>query len=197
MMRRALVGVACACIAAHGLGAQSLADGIAAVRNGQVLFHFAARAGVCGDGDRYIRLNHSTFGSFSAGHRDAPCEDGPLQVRLTVHDGEVDRVEAWVGPVRVREGRELGAVSAPAAASVLLHIAATSIGSAAESSILPAVLADSSVVWRSRTSRATHAAGHVEPGRMRRSGCRASPPPRRPVTPMTSSTTTTRQGPTT
>jgi hypothetical protein len=133
---------------AHGAAAQSLADRIAAVRNGQVLFHFAARPGVCGDGDRYIRLNHSTFGSFTAGRRDAPCEDGPLQVRLTLHDGEVDRVEAWVGPLRAREGRELGAASAAGAARVLLHFAATgNNGSAAESSILPAVLADSSVVW--------------------------------------------------
>ena len=130
------------------LRAQSLATRIAAVGNGAVVFHFAARAGVCGDGEHFIRTGRSSYhGSFSSGRSMEPCEPGPVQVRLTLDNGVVTGVRSWVGRPRQREGRDLGAVSAPEAARYLLHVAATGAPGAGSKAIMPAVLADSAVVW--------------------------------------------------
>ena len=133
-------------LAAPSTDAQSLADRVADTRNGAVSFTFAPRPGVCGDGDSFIRLGHSYFGNLSRNMRAQSCESGPVQVRLTMRDGDVDRVETWVGPVRSHEARALGMVSAPEAARYLLSVASRSQGTAGKA-ILPAVLADSAIVW--------------------------------------------------
>jgi hypothetical protein len=113
------------------LHAQSLADRVSSVGNGAVTFHFAPRPGLCGDGEHFIRTGRSSYhGSFSHGFREELCVVGPVQVRLTVRDGVVERVQSWAGPLRPREARDLGAVPAAEA-------------------ILPAVLADSGTVWPS------------------------------------------------
>jgi hypothetical protein len=70
-----------------------------------------------------------------------------VQVRLTVRDGAVDRVQSWVGPLRAREARDLGVVSAPEAARYLMTIAARGAHVASAKAIFPAVLADSATVW--------------------------------------------------
>src|SRR5919108_117393 len=107
------------------LQAQSLADRVHAVRDGAVTFHFAARPGVCGDGEHFIRTGRSSYhGSFSTGRPMEPCIFGPVQVRLTLEDGAVIRVQSWVGPLRPREARDIGVVSAPEAARYLMTIAA-------------------------------------------------------------------------
>src|SRR5687768_17734671 len=98
------------------LQAQSLAARIAAVENGDVTFHFAPRAGVCGDGEHFIRTGRSSYhGSFSRGRPMEPCIFGPVEVRVTLEDGAAIRVQSWVGPLRQRNARDLGAVSAPEA----------------------------------------------------------------------------------
>jgi HEAT repeat protein len=130
------------------LQAQSLADRVASVGNDVVTFHFTARPGVCGDGEHFIRTGRNSYhGSFSDGRPTAPCIAGPVQVRLTVNDGAVSRVQSWVGPLRDREARELGVVSAPEAARYLMTIAQRGNHSASAKAIFPAVLADSATVW--------------------------------------------------
>ena len=71
-----------------------------------------------------------------------------MQVRISKLDGEIDRVEAWVGVLRPRDGRDVGAVSAPQAAKYLMEVARTAHGRPAGKAILPAVLADSAVIWK-------------------------------------------------
>src|SRR5688572_33392074 len=81
------------------LPAQSLASRVAAVEDGAVTFHYAPRPGVCGDGESFIRTGRSSYhGSFSTKRAMEPCIFGPVQVRLTMEDGAVHRVEMWVGP---------------------------------------------------------------------------------------------------
>ena len=132
------------------LQAQSLAARIAAAGNGAVTFHFTPRAGVCGDGEHFIRTGRSSYhGSFSRGRATEPCLFGPVQVRVTLEDGVAIRVQSWVGPLRQREARDLGAVSAPEAASYLMTVAARGSPAASSKAMLPAVLADSATVWPS------------------------------------------------
>jgi hypothetical protein len=130
------------------LQAQSLADRVQAAGDGSVTFHFAARPGVCGDGEHFIRTGRSSYhGSFSRGRPTEPCIFGPVQVRLTVEDGAVSRVQSWVGPLRSRQARDIGVVSAAEAARYLMTIATRGSGRASAKAIFPAVLADSATVW--------------------------------------------------
>lgn len=129
--------------------AQSLASRVEAVGNGQVNFHFTSREGICGDGSRFMRLGSSYQGSLTDASRSAPCVTGPVQVRLTLERGNVTHVETWVGTLRTRDGRELGEMRAREAAQYFLSLAERGGSSAGAMAILPAVLAESSVVWPS------------------------------------------------
>lgn len=130
------------------LQAQSLADRVQTARDGAVTFHFAARPGVCGDGEHFIRTGRSSYhGSFSSGRPMEPCIFGPVQVRVTLEDGAVTRVQSWVGPLRSREARDIGVVSASEAARYLMTIASRGNAGASAKAIFPAVLADSATVW--------------------------------------------------
>lgn len=129
-------------------GAQSLADRVESVGNGAVAFHFTAREGVCGDGEHFIRTGrHQYYGSWNAHRGQEPCYAGPVQVRLTLDDGDVTRVQYWVGPLRDRVARDLGRVPAPEAARYLVTLVREAEGSAGAKAVMPAVLADSAVVW--------------------------------------------------
>ena len=128
--------------------AQSLADRVSAVREGAVTFHYTARPGVCGDGEHFVRTSRGSYhGTFNQHYLNAPCEDGPVQVRLTVSDGAVTRVKFWVGALRERGARDLGAVAAPEAARYLMNVAARGTPGASAKAVFPAVLADSAIVW--------------------------------------------------
>src|SRR5918999_3877765 len=130
------------------LQAQPLAARIQAAGDGPVSFYFAARPGVCGDGEHFIRTGRSSYhGSFSSRRPTEPCIVGPVQVRLTLEDGAVNRVQAWVGPLRSRGARDLGVVPAPEAARYLMTIAARGSPGASAKAMFPAVLADSATVW--------------------------------------------------
>ena len=143
-----VAAVAALLIVAAPLPGQSLADRITGARDGPVTFHYAARPGVCGDGEHFIRTGRSSYhGSFSSHRRMEPCIFGPVQVRLTLESGSVTRVQSWVGPLRSREARDLGAVPAAEAARYLMTIAARGSPSVSAKAIFPAVLADSAVVW--------------------------------------------------
>ena len=128
--------------------AQSLASRVAAVEDGAVTFHYAARPGICGDGETFVRTGRSSYhGSFSTRRAMEPCIFGPAQVRLTLEDGEVRRVETWVGPLSSRGARDLGEVSATEAARYLMTIAERATARASAKAIFPAVLADSATIW--------------------------------------------------
>lgn len=135
------------------LQGQSLAARVASAGDGAVTFQFASRPGLCGDGEHYVRIGRSSYhgsfsyGAFSNGRPNAPCVEGPVQVRLTVFEGAVDRVQTWVGPLLPREARNLGVVSAAEAARYLLSIAANGRATTSAKAIFPAVLADSATVW--------------------------------------------------
>jgi hypothetical protein len=134
--------------AARDLQSQSLERRITAAGDGAVTFHFAARPGVCGDGERYIRSGrHQYYGSWSNNRTMEPCVAGPVQVRVTLEDGVVNRVQYWVGVLRARDARDLGAVAAPEAARWLLGVASRGNPRASAKAIFPAVLADSAIVW--------------------------------------------------
>lgn len=127
---------------------QPLAARVAAVGTGNVVFHFAARPEVCGDGEHFIRTGrHQYHGSYWSDRPMEPCVYGPVQVRLTLDSGVVTRVQAWVGPLRDRAARDLGRVSATDAARYLISIAERGTPRASAKAIMPAVLADSAVVW--------------------------------------------------
>ena len=128
--------------------AQTLASRVESIGTGAVTFHFTARDGVCGDGEHFIRTgNHQYHGSWNAHRGQEPCYAGPVQVRLTLDDGDVTRVQYWVGPLRDRVARDLGAVPAPEAARYLLTVVRDGSRSASGKAVMPAVLADSAVVW--------------------------------------------------
>ena len=146
-MRRILQALALVALVGPSAGAQSLADRVSAVRDGEVTFHFTPRPGVCGDGRTYMRIGHSYHGSFSSDFNRRECEMGPLQVQLSMRDGEVERVQSWVGRLRQRDARDLGAVPAGDAARYLISIASRGRSGASAKAILPAVLADSATVW--------------------------------------------------
>ena len=147
MMRPAMHAALGLSLLASAASGQSLRDRIDRVRDGDVLLRFTGRPGICGDGAHFIRVSRGSYmGNYMDGASEARCAPGPVQVRIHKVDGAVDRLDAWVGPVRQREGVDLGQVPAPAAASYLLELAATAEGGATRA-ILPAVLADSAVVW--------------------------------------------------
>lgn len=133
------------------LRAQSLAGRISGVRSGTVVFHYQPRAGVCGDGETFIRIGRSYHGRVSSRTRNAPCDFGPVQVQLTLRDGEVSRVDTWVGELqRQPDARDLGAVPSAEAARYLLDVARTAASkSASSNAIMGAVLADSAKTWPS------------------------------------------------
>jgi hypothetical protein len=148
-MKPAMVVLALATLSAS-TRAQTLASRVAAAEKGTVMFHFTARPDVCGDGMHFIRTGrHQYHGSYWSDRPMEPCVFGPVQVRLTVDEGVVTRVQTWVGPLRERYTPDLGRVSASEAARYLLTIAARGGPAASAKAIMGAVLADSAEVWPS------------------------------------------------
>lgn len=143
-MRASVLLLGASLIALHSAGAQSLADRIAAAGDGRVVFSFAARPEVCGDGAGSISIGRSYVRYNGEQH---PCVHGPVRVRLTMRDGRVEQLESSVGATTPPEGRDLGTVSPGDAARWLLALAARGDGRAAARAITPAVLADGVVVW--------------------------------------------------
>ncbi|KPK56881.1 MAG: hypothetical protein AMS21_12245 [Gemmatimonas sp. SG8_38_2] len=131
---------------------QSIDDRVAEVDEGEVRMSFAAKPGVCGDGEGTISTDDGRGWRVRRGDDDweQTCEHGPVRVVLTVRDNEVTRVRtyvagSWRSPSRATV--DLGTVSAPQASDYLLTLARRSANDAGEEAILPAMLADSSTVW--------------------------------------------------
>jgi len=119
----------------------------------RVQFSYTARADVCGAGS-WIQIGTSTYVSSgggigsSGGIERTPCQRGPVVVRVTRAGGAVVGVDAELAPERTPEGvTDLGRVSGAAAAEYLLDLAARADGRPGREAIMPAVLADSAIVW--------------------------------------------------
>lgn len=123
------------CGGAVPLHGQSIAERVAATRDGKVRMTYAARPGVCGNG-------HNISISRDDDEWESDCEPGPVRVVLTLANGAVTHVETYVGGRWRPEapGVDLGTVSAAAAAEYLL-------GLRMKGAIFPATLADSVTVW--------------------------------------------------
>ncbi len=143
------------------LHAQQIAERVAAIGDGMANFHFTSRPGVCGDGQHFVRVGERSYmGTYTSEARMLRCMPGPVQVRITVRSGRVERVETWAGTRRARDGSDLGAVPAADAARYLLSVAERGTASASAKAILPAVLADSATVWPTLLVIASDRDGH-------------------------------------
>lgn len=132
------------------VAAQSLDRRMASEPEGSVQFHFAARAGVCGNGRTFMRADDNNwYSSYSGdgGGRDV-CADGPVRVVITRAGRDIIKIETFAGPIAPddRGGRDLGVTGAHDAATYLLGLATTLDGRPAREALTPAMLADSAVV---------------------------------------------------
>ena len=141
------------------LPAQSLERRVTSGGEGGVQFTFAARPGVCGDGESFIQdglggSTRITEGGYMRGHttgRDwVGCAPGPVRVVAWVTSGEIVRLRTYAGPVPSLGSaatRDLGTVSVGDATDFLTRLAEQGRGRAAEQALLPLVLADSISPW--------------------------------------------------
>jgi hypothetical protein len=130
-------------LVSDALGAQSIARQVSAVVNGQVRFSFAAREGVCGDGDRISTRRRTE-------DWEGRCEDGPVRVALGVEQGTVTDVDTYVGGRWLQRAGtvvDLGMVATTEAADYLLTVAERTDSRVGEKAVFPATLADSVEVW--------------------------------------------------
>jgi len=145
--------VALMLLVAEHASAQPLASRVAAIGRGSVDLRYAVRPGVCGDGRTYFQMGssmHVGSGDFGGrGDELKTCIPGPVRARLRVEDGKITGVRITVGPPRgSAPDADLGLVSAREGTELMLRIAETADGRAAEEAISGAVLADSVSVWR-------------------------------------------------
>jgi len=135
------MAVMAALAASSTLAAQSLAER-AQVRNGEVRFSYATRPEVCGSGSN-IHISRSTD------DWESDCEHGPARIVLEWRDGNLVDVDTYVGGRwRAASGAvDLGMVSAPAAADLLLDLAERVSEGAGDDLVFPATIADSTEVW--------------------------------------------------
>jgi hypothetical protein len=127
------------------LEGQTLAQRVAAAGDGTVRLSFAARRGVCGNGDHGI----SIAGEEGDSEWEGDCAPGPVRMSLRVQGGRVTAARAYVGGRwRAPSGpiMDLGTVPAAQAAATLLALAERAADDAG-ALLTGATLADSAVVW--------------------------------------------------
>lgn len=151
-----IVSAALALVAATAT-AQSVADRVGQVRDGDVRLSFPLRPDVCGYGSsiRFTDRNTRNVRVDNDGRRnrdvvyDIDCETGPGRLVVVRREGETTDLRFYVGG-RWRESStatDLGTVSARAAADFLLGLARTHNGRPGREAIFPATLVDSVVIW--------------------------------------------------
>jgi hypothetical protein len=144
--------VVSACLLPRPAEAQSIANRVAAVRDGKVRMSFASRDDICGWGDG-ISTNHTgrTNNRSKWSNRsddvdyDDECMAGPARIVLTLRDGKVEKVRSYVGG-RWRtpsDATDLGTVPARDAVDYLLGVANRDDGKGAGEAIFATTLADS------------------------------------------------------
>ncbi len=126
--------------AANMNSAVAIASAVTGVEQGTVWFQFPARPDVWGDGKRW------NMGSVMSSRERCRCTNGPVIVQVRVEAGAEFSVRSQVGG-EPGDGRNLGAVSAPAAARYLLELAARLPEKSAEEAIQAAVAARDAETW--------------------------------------------------
>ena len=152
-LTRRCLGVAVALGAAPHLVAQSVADRVAAVREGTVQMTYASRPEACGDGRDVTALGKLilVYPSMQGhGWSRMDCTFGPARAVLTRRDGEVTLVRVHVGAPRRSDAgvTDFGAVSAREVADYFLGLATTAHGRVASNAIMAAAFADSADIWQ-------------------------------------------------
>ncbi|MFL5461481.1 MAG: HEAT repeat domain-containing protein [Gemmatimonadales bacterium] len=122
---------------------QTLEQRIAAVESGKVRLSFAARPGVCGDGDQNINIQDSE-------DWEVECESQPVRVSLTLRNHQVIALRTFVGGHwrNAPAAKDLGTVGPRKAAAYFLHLAGSRTDLSGDP-VLPATLADSITIWPS------------------------------------------------
>lgn len=150
------IAAAALVLAAATAPAQSVADRVAQVRDGDVRLSFPLRPDVCGYGTniRYLgRNNRIRVDDDGRRYRDVEydidCETGPGRLVVVRREGETTDLRFYVGG-RWRASStatDLGMVGAREAADFLLGLARTHNGRPGREAIFPSTLVDSVVVW--------------------------------------------------
>lgn len=136
-----------ACCGISDATSQALSRRVASAPQGSVQFSFAARAGVCGDGQS-IRIGSSSFGNFYVrDHRRKACVVGPVRVALTRRQGEITSLRTYVGDAAGEPETDIGIVSTREAVDYLIGLAPRLRGRSGDQAVLAAVIADSVVIW--------------------------------------------------
>lgn len=139
--------------------AQTLESRVNSV-SGTVVFRFATRPSVCGNGSSIEVSEDSTdgwnyrsrrrgvhYGTRMSG-RNEPCEQGPAQVQLRRSDGRAVELLVTVGGRELRGDTDLGDVPAVEASKYLLTLAPTLEGKSGDHAVLGAVIADRPMDWQ-------------------------------------------------
>jgi len=154
--KNVLAAVTLVVTAGSAAGAQNLANRVSSAPDGRVMFTYAARPGVCGNGRTYIQTgpnsitgsvsyNSNYYGNFNDAMRADPCIAGPVRVVVDRADKLPLSIQTYVGPAdsTLRGVTDLGRVRAQDAADYLLSIANSVDGRAGRDALFPAMLADS------------------------------------------------------
>jgi len=104
---------------------------------------FAARPGVCGDGDQNINIQDNE-------DWEVECEGQPVRVALDVRNQKVVGLQTFVGGQwrTTSAATDLGTIRPKEAAAYFLHLARSRTDLSGDP-VLPATLADSVTVWPS------------------------------------------------
>ena len=146
-----IIAAAALFLAAGSAEAQSLANRIAAVRDGRVRLTFASHDDICGFGNGISRRREDRQQWNNSHDRnadvqyDVDCSEGPARIAIDMKDGQPAAIRAYVGGQwRQREGvTDLGAVGVREATTWLMSVAATGSSKVASSAIFATTLADS------------------------------------------------------
>jgi hypothetical protein len=138
--------------------AQSLEQRVAAAR-GTVVFTYATRPNVCGDGSSITLSDDASPGwtirrgrsgvhvGTRRGGRYERCDQGPAQVVLRRDGSRVDYLRVTVGGRPEAGDTELGDVPPAEAARYLLALAPRLTGQSADDAVMGGQIADGVVVW--------------------------------------------------
>jgi hypothetical protein len=155
-MRRCIMGLIVSAAVAAPASAQTLARRIETAPDGWVAFSFAARPGICGDGEGFIRDGrhvtttgwHNRSYSDDGDDRSCPCQPGPVRVGLEVRSHRLVDLETTVGGSAAPAGStDLGSFPVAAAVDYLLGIAKNQADEIGKDAIFATTLADSIAVW--------------------------------------------------
>lgn len=127
---------------------QDLWSTVEGAPDGSVRFEYAARAGVCGDGEN-ITI-HDDDRDSGLDRRSWSCDEGPVRIELRVRGGKVFGLTTRVGGDWSRRSRDvtsLGTVDPVEASEFLFRLAETSNTGAAEDAIFPATIARDVETW--------------------------------------------------